>query len=75
MDPMTILADVQIAISLGKLALQVGQDALPFLLTAEKLIFEQRSLTDAERSDMLAKEKALRDQLQEPLPEGETDPE
>ena len=75
MDPMTILADVQIAISLGKLALQVGQDALPFLLTAEQLIFEQRSLTDAERADMLANEKALRDQLQAPLPEGETDPE
>ena len=75
MDPVTILADVQIAISLGKLAIQVGESALPFLIVAEKLIFEQRSLTDVERADMLAKEKVLRDQLQVSVPSDETDPE
>ena len=74
MDPLTIIADAQIVVGLIKLAIQVGTDAAPFV-TRVISILEGNAMTPEERIDMLAKEKELRDQLQEPLPEGETDPE
>ena len=73
MDPVTLLADAQIIASLIKLAIQLGQDEAPFVMRIISLV-EGKAMTDAERADMKAKEQELRAQLQEPLPEGETDP-
>jgi hypothetical protein len=68
MDPATILADAQIVLALGKLAIQVGEDAAPFIETAYDIIFNKRTLTDDERAAMLAREASLRATLQAPLP-------
>lgn len=67
MDLASILADVQIAISLGKLAIQIGQDAAPFIETAYDILFNNKQLTSDERNDLLSKEAGLRAQLQKPL--------
>lgn len=72
MDAATILADAQIVISLGKLAIEVGEDAAPFVVRAYNIVVKGETLTDQERADMLAKEGALRAQLQAPLPADET---
>lgn len=74
MDPATILADVQIVISLARLAIQVGQDAAPFVISAYNIAVKGVALTDDERLAMNAKETELRALLQQPLPDGETDP-
>ena len=60
MDPVSIIADAQIVISLAKLAYQVGQDALPYIERAYQLLFNNKSLTEQERTDMAAQEAAWR---------------
>lgn len=52
MDPATVLADVQLALTLGKLAVQFGQEAGPFLITAYNIAFNDKVLTDDERTLM-----------------------
>lgn len=66
MDLETIIADATVLISLGKFALEVGQDAKPFLVDAYDILINKKVLTDAERSDMLAREASLRSELQTP---------
>jgi hypothetical protein len=60
MDPATILADVQLAISIGKMAVELGQDAGPFLINAYDIAFENKVLTAAERQTMRDQETAFR---------------
>ena len=60
MDPAAILADVQLAISLGKTAIELGQDAKPFLLNAYAIAFGNKTLTPDERQAMRDQEAALR---------------
>jgi hypothetical protein len=60
MDPATILADVQLAISIGKVAVELGQDAAPFLINAYDIAFENKTLTPADRQAMRDQESAMR---------------
>jgi len=60
MDPATILADIQIALSVGKLAVELGKDAAPFLITAYNIAFNDKALTDDERAAMKAQEAQFR---------------
>lgn len=60
MDPATILADVQIVISLAKLAVQLGQDAAPYIQRAYSIVFDNTALTAQERTDMAAQETQWR---------------
>ena len=60
MDPATLLADVQLAISIGRAAVQLGQDAAPFLINAYDIAFAHKVLTAAERQEMRDKEAAMR---------------
>jgi len=54
---------VQLAISLGKLAVQLGQDAKPFLLNADNIAFGHKILTPEERRAMRDQETSLRGQI------------
>lgn len=63
MDPLTILADVQLALSLGKMAVDLEQQAAPFLTKAYDIAFGHKTLTDAERQDMRDQEAAMRQQI------------
>lgn len=60
MDAATILADVQLALSLGNMAIQLGENSAPFLINAYNIAFNNKVLTDDERADMVAKETAYR---------------
>lgn len=63
MDPVAILADVQLALSLGRMAYQLEQDAQPFVLKAWQIAFGHKTLTAAERREMKDQEAALRAQI------------
>lgn len=60
MDLAAILADVQLAVSLGKLAIQVGEDAAPYVERAYQILFEQKTLTDEERQSIKDQENSWR---------------
>jgi hypothetical protein len=60
MDPASILADVQLALQLGNLALQLGQEAGPFLINAYDIAFNNKVLTADDRTAMQAKEASMR---------------
>lgn len=60
MDPATILADVQLAIGVGKMAYDLGKDAGPFLLKAYQIVFENKVLTVEERGALRAQEDLFR---------------
>ncbi len=60
MDPLSIVAEAQMLIGLAKLAYQVEQDAQPYVIRAWQLLFENKALTDQERTDMTAQEAAWR---------------
>ena len=60
MDPVAILADVQLALSLGKMAFELGQEAGPFLINAYQIAFENKVLTVDERAAMVAQEAKMR---------------
>lgn len=63
MDPVSILADVQIAISVAKAAYELGKDAQPFVLAAWQIAFGHKTLTDVERKELQDQEVALRKQI------------
>lgn len=63
MDPATILADVQLALSLGKMALELGQEAGPYLVNAYQIAFENKVLTVDERAAMRAQENQWRSDI------------
>ncbi len=60
MDLATILADAQMAISVAKLAIQLGQDAAPYIENAYNILFNGKQLTADERSAMSNQELAWR---------------
>lgn len=68
MDPATVLADVQIAVSIAKLAIDVGQEAAPFVENIYQIVVGKKSLTADQRALMLANEASARAKLQAPLP-------
>ena len=59
-DFAAILADVQLAISAGKLAIDLGESAAPYLITAYNIMFKNKMLTPDERQDLRDKEAAMR---------------
>lgn len=63
MNPAAILADVQLAISLGKLAVELGQEAGPYLINAYNIAFGHKTLSAEERQKMRDDEAALRAQI------------
>lgn len=63
MDPAAILADVQLALSLGKMAFELGQEAGPFLINAYQIAFENKVLTVDERTAMVAQENKMRSDI------------
>lgn len=60
MDPASILADVQLALTLGKMAIDLGEEAGPFLVNAYQIAFNNKTLTAAERQSMRDQETAMR---------------
>lgn len=63
MDLASILADVQAAVQLANLAVQVGQDAAPFVTSAYDILFKGTTLTADQRATMVAQETTLRETL------------
>ena len=63
MDPATILADVQLALSLGKMAYELEQNAAPFWINAYQIAFQSKTLTAADRQKMRDDEAAMRKQI------------
>jgi hypothetical protein len=60
MDAATILADVQLALTIGEAAYKLGMQAGPFLVEAYQIAFQQKVLTADERAEMQAKEAQMR---------------
>lgn len=75
MDPATILADVQLAISLGKMAIQLGQDAAPYLINAYNIAFGHKTLTADERQKMRDDEAAMRKSIDDVIAADDAAPE
>lgn len=69
MDMATIMADAEIIISLGKLAIQIGEDAAPYIEQAYDILVLKRSLSDADRQAAVAKQTELEAQIATPLPD------
>lgn len=63
MDPATILADVQLAISLAKTAYNLGKDMAPYVITAYQIVFENKVLTAVERQTMTDQEVTWRAEI------------
>lgn len=63
MDPATILADVQIALQVGKMAYDLGKESAPFLIKAYQIAFENKVLTVEERAELRAQEQAYRKEI------------
>lgn len=60
MDPVIIMADVQLAIKLAKMAYDAGVDMYPYIKTAYQIMFENKVLTAEERQTMTDQETAWR---------------
>lgn len=56
MDPVSILADVQLAIKLAKMAYDLGKDTAPYIITAYQIMFKNKILTTEERQAMTTRE-------------------
>ena len=69
MDPVAILADVQLALSIGKVAYELEQDAAPYLINAYNIAFGHKTLTDAERTAMRDKETSMRKTIDDRIAE------
>lgn len=63
MDPATVLADVQLAVSLAKMAIDLGRDVAPYVTRAYQIAFENKALTDTERQVMTDQETAMRGEI------------
>lgn len=69
MDPVAILADVQLAIKLAKMAYDIGVDAAPYIKTAYQIMFENKVLTTEERQAMRNQEIAWRQNIDNKIAE------
>ncbi len=63
MDMASILADVQLAVKLANMAIQLGEEAAPYIQKAYGILFEGKSLTDDERSAMTSQEDTWRSDI------------
>lgn len=69
MDPVTILADVALAIKLAKMAYDIGHDAAPFIKTAYEIMFKNKILTVEERQSMTDQELSWRKAIDDKIAE------
>lgn len=63
MDVVTIMADVQLAIKLAKMAYEMGKDMYPYVKTAYEIMFKNKVLTPEERQAMVDQELAWRSEI------------
>ena len=63
MDPVSILADVQLAIKLAKMAYDLGKDIAPYMITAYQIMFKNKILTADERQAMTDQELLWRAEI------------
>lgn len=63
MDVVTIMADVQLAIKLAKMAYEMGKDMYPYVKTAYEIMFKNKVLTPEERQAMTDQELAWRSEI------------
>lgn len=63
MDPVAILADVQLAIKLAKMAYDLGKDVAPYMITAYEIMFKNKVLTVDERDAMTKQELEWRSDI------------
>jgi hypothetical protein len=63
MDPVTVLADVALAIKLAKMAYDLGKDVYPFVKTAYEIMFKNKILTTDEREAMTKQETEWRAEI------------
>lgn len=59
----TILADIQLAIKLAKMAYDLGKDMYPYVKTAYEIMFKNKILTPEERQSMTDQELAWRSEI------------
>lgn len=69
MDPATIIADVQLAIKLAKMAYDLGKDMYPYVKTAYEIMFKNKVLTISERQAMVDQEKVWRTEIDKVIAE------
>lgn len=72
MDAAAILADVQLALSLGKLAMDLGIEAKPYLVTAYDIAFKNKVLTAEERAAMRVQEISWRSDIDKAIAADDT---
>lgn len=63
MDAVTIMADVQLAIKLAKMAYEMGKDMYPYVKTAYEIMFKNKVLTPEERQAMINQELSWRAEI------------
>lgn len=63
MDLASIMEDVQLAVKLANMAIQLGEDAAPKIQTAYDILFEGKALTPDERDAMIQQEEAWRSDI------------
>lgn len=63
MDVVTIMADVQLAIKLAKMAYEMGKDMYPYVKTAYEIMFKNKILTPEERQAMTDQEQLWRAEI------------
>ena len=68
MDPATLLADLNVVVSVGKLALSLGVDVAPYFMQVYNIVVKGETLSDDDRAKLIEDEKGLRARLQLPLP-------
>lgn len=72
MDPIAILADVQLAIKLGKMAYDLGKDIAPYMITAYEIMFKNKILTAEERQAMTDQELLWRKEIDDVIAADDT---
>lgn len=72
MDPVTVMADVQLAIKLAKMAYDAGVDMYPYVKTAYQIMFENKVLTTEERQTITNQEIAWRKDIATQVTEDDT---
>lgn len=69
MDPMTIVAAINSAITIANAAIKAGQDAAPFIKAIyDRVTSKGSDVTQADLDALAAQVDSLYAQLQEPLP-------
>jgi len=68
-DPVTIMADIQLAIKLAKMAYDAGKDMYPYVKTAYEIMFKNKILTAEERDAMTKQEQEWRADIDKQIAE------